>query len=102
MATYLGLRDVVSPTFVVYYEYDVQHSTIKKLIHVDLYRLKEEVEFAHLGLGEYLQPGNIMCIEWSEKSEAFLQQVKDNALFIYIDITYTGPQSRHITIQRNF
>ncbi len=102
MAKYLGINDVVSPTFVVYYDYDVDNKVVKKFIHVDLYRLKENEEFKHLGLQEYLKAGHIMCIEWSEKSEEFLQQINKSALFIYVDIAYTGAQSRHITIQKNF
>jgi tRNA threonylcarbamoyl adenosine modification protein YjeE len=102
MATYLGVHDVVSPTFVIYYEYDVDKDPVSKLVHADFYRLKDDSEFDYLGLEEFLKPGNVMCIEWSEKSESFLNKFIDNTHCVYIDITYTGATSRNISIQKNF
>lgn len=102
MATFLGVSDVVSPTFVIYYEYDVAKNPVYKLIHADLYRIKEASEFEHLGLEEYIKPGHVVCIEWSEKSELFLSKYIEDINCVYVDIEYTGEASRHITIQKNF
>lgn len=102
MATFLGVENVVSPTFVIYYDYDAHKDPVKKFIHADFYRLKDTEEFEHLGIEEFLTPGNVICIEWSEKSEVFLNKFIDAMSCVYINIEYTGESSRHITIQKNF
>ncbi len=102
MATFLGVEKVVSPTFVIYYDYDAHKDPVKKFIHADFYRLKDTSEFDHLGIEEFLKPGNVMCIEWSEKSEEFLNKFNNAMNCVSINIDYTGESSRHITIQKNF
>ena len=61
MAQGLGLNHTVSsPTFTMIHQYE-------NLVHVDLYRVEKAIEFATLGLEDYLAPGNILVIEWGEK-----------------------------------
>jgi len=57
----LGINNIISPTFVIYYEYGIKISNIKyqisKMIHIDLYNIENKEEFKHLGLEKYLKPG---------------------------------------------
>ncbi len=60
----LGYRGTVrSPTYTLIETYTVPGLTC---VHADLYRLRSAGEFADLGLTEYLAPGHLVLIEWSE------------------------------------
>ena len=54
--------DVLSPTFNIVYDYDVGNS---KILHYDLYRLKNYKDISQLGLFE-TSYDNIKIIEWPE------------------------------------
>ncbi|MFT7328350.1 MAG: tRNA threonylcarbamoyladenosine biosynthesis protein TsaE [Crocinitomicaceae bacterium] len=59
---------ITSPTFVIQKEYKVQnHLWIKKLIHIDAYRLENKEDLECLGWSELVKdPHNIIVIEWPE------------------------------------
>lgn len=95
----LGVKDIISPTFVIYYEYNFSiYQYIKKLVHVDLYKLESAEEFKQLGLEKYLKPGNIFCIEWGEKSEPIIDLLKDKGEIIYVDMKYVDENKREIEV----
>ncbi len=101
----VGVTNIISPTFVIYYEYDLAHSrrprttaSGKRLIHVDLYNLQDEAEFAHLGLEKYLQPGNIFCFEWGEKTGKILNMLSKKGEIIYINMKYVDSVTREIKV----
>ena len=98
VGSYLGISDIVSPTFVVYCEYPVNKSGIKNLIHFDLFDIQESEEFNHLGLGHYLKPGHVWCIEWGEKSGPIIEKLKQEAYVIDITISYQGNDERSLII----
>lgn len=100
IASYLGIGKVVSPTFVVYYEYQTNHKTYKQFIHADLYNIEEPEEFKHLGLTEYLKQGNIMVIEWGEKLGDIYNTFKETAHIVHININYSGKENRIIQIKK--
>tara|TARA_B100001769_G_C21625113_1_gene350038 strand:+ start:58 stop:501 length:444 start_codon:yes stop_codon:yes gene_type:complete len=56
----LKLTDVLSPTFNLLYEYDLKKY---KIMHYDLYRIKEEKELNNLGLFQNNKK-EIKIIEW--------------------------------------
>ena len=75
------ITEVLSPTFNLLYEYDLK--TIK-IMHYDLYRIKDEKELKHLGI--FLdKKDTIKIIEWpqliniplSDKLEIYLDYVKN-------------------------
>ncbi len=80
LARALGISSIpMSPTFSLVRTYPVkQHQSIKKLIHVDAYRLDNEKDVTTLGLDELLaEEGSLMCLEWPEQVESWLKnQVK--------------------------
>lgn len=58
---------VQSPTFVVVRNYTKSKGEIKKIYHVDLYRLSSVEEVDELGLHEFIsEPGVVSIIEWPE------------------------------------
>ncbi len=75
------ITEVLSPTFNLLYEYDLKDI---KIMHYDLYRLREEKELKHLGIFLDKQD-TIKIIEWpqliniplSDKLEIHLDYVKN-------------------------
>lgn len=56
---------VRSPSFTIVNRYHIDHSTIKQILHVDLYRLKDASELTALALEEELvRPDTVAFIEW--------------------------------------
>ncbi len=66
VAEYFAYTDPVrSPTFTIINRHPIDHKTIKELLHLDLYRIEDEIELETLALKEELgQPGTITFIEW--------------------------------------
>ncbi|MEN9328261.1 MAG: hypothetical protein RI947_1069 [Candidatus Parcubacteria bacterium] len=99
MAQHLNINNIISPTYVIYYEYPIQKNNFKYLYHFDLYQIEEEEEFKHLGIETMMKPGNLLCMEWGEKAGTLLPLLRDKAKIFYITISYTGPDTREIVIK---
>ncbi|MDO8496922.1 MAG: L-threonylcarbamoyladenylate synthase [bacterium] len=97
IAEYLGIHDVISPTFVIYYEYDIPGKK-EKLIHFDLYQIEEAEEFKHLGIEKMFVPGNVICMEWGEKAGSILGLLKNNAHIVEVSLEYVDENKRKIII----
>ena len=114
IASYFGIENIISPTFVVYYEYEIKVTSyklsastadrrvtsFKKFVHVDLYNIEDEEEFEHLGLENYLMSGNIMVIEWGEKLGELYKRFKEKAKVIFIRIIYRNENEREIMYKK--
>lgn len=105
IAEYLNVENIISPTFVVYYEYDINIGTksevkshMTKLVHVDLYNIEDVEEFEHLGLEEYLSGRNIMVVEWGEKLGDLYERFKKKAKVVMVKIEYDGENERVIKV----
>ncbi|RLC39044.1 tRNA (adenosine(37)-N6)-threonylcarbamoyltransferase complex ATPase subunit type 1 TsaE [Candidatus Falkowbacteria bacterium] len=75
LAKGLGVKKMVnSPTFVLMKIYDCQnHKTIKKLVHIDAYRLNSEKDIEAIGAAEYFGRADIITvIEWADKIKKVL------------------------------
>lgn len=93
LAEALGVDEIVnSPTFAIINEYQGPI----RLYHVDLYRIKSEVEAEALGLDDMLGGEGIVAIEWPEIFSALLPK---SAIHLYFEFIDAG--RRRITI-RNF
>ncbi len=88
----LGINNIISPTFVIYYEYG-------NFYHFDLYRIEEKEEFKHLGIEKLLIPGNILCFEWGEKAGEIIELLKSKGKVIYIKMKYISEREREIIIK---
>ncbi len=87
IASGLGIKEnVLSPTFVYMKIYEVSgHRTIKKLCHIDAYRLENEQILVDIGALEYFNsPEVVSVVEWSDKVEGVLP--KDNIKIIFKNI----------------
>lgn len=80
----LGVKEtIISPTFMILNEYRTKHDTIKKLIHIDAYRLRNEQELLDIGITDYLDdPSCLVIIEWGNKVERILSQYKPKTVKI--------------------
>ncbi len=98
----LGINNIISPTFVIYYEYDIKKSNIKnqisKMIHIDLYNIQDKQEFMYLGLEKLLVPGNILCFEWGEKAGEMVNLLKRKGEIVYVKMKYVDKNIRKIII----
>lgn len=82
IALALGInRPVASPTFTLVSEYPLAGG--RKLVHMDLYRIHTPDDLLAIGFTEYLQPGNVVVIEWPERGG---DAIPSNAISINITL----------------
>lgn len=71
LAAGLGVKNIVnSPTFVIMKVYDIKKTTsrIKKLVHIDAYRLQSTADLEVIGAQDYFNRlDTITVIEWIDK-----------------------------------
>ena len=75
IGNYFGIKNITSPTFVVMkiYETSKNISKIKKMIHIDCYRLETYDALLDIGLMEYINDDkNLIIIEWADKISSYL------------------------------
>jgi len=74
IAASLGVQEpVTSPTFTLVSRYRGQRGDAEvELVHIDLYRIRDERELEDLGLEETMAGGAVSVIEWGEKARALL------------------------------
>jgi tRNA threonylcarbamoyladenosine biosynthesis protein TsaE len=75
LAKGLGIKDkILSPTFVLMKNYKIP-STNKQFYHIDCYRIKQAQDLSALGLEKlFLNPQNIIAIEWAERIKKILPE----------------------------
>jgi len=73
LAIGLEIKDkILSPTFVLMKKYKIPN-TKKQFYHVDCYRIKKAPDLSALNLEKlFLNPQNIIAIEWAERIEKIL------------------------------
>lgn len=88
----LEVEDVTSsPTFSIINEYKTANG--QTVLHMDLYRLRDEQEAVSAGVEDGLFSGNLCLVEWPEKAKGIFPE---DAVHCYI--TVTGPSSRKLQI----
>lgn len=84
---------VTSPTFTIMKAYQTKDETVKRLVHMDAYRIESLNELGPLRLSEIFEaPGTVFCIEWAEKIAQVLP-----AQTVFVDIQTQG-EERHIVV----
>lgn len=79
------IKDIAgSPTFSIINEYVFdENGNEKKIYHIDLYRLKDEIEAIEAGIEDCLYSDHICFVEWPEKAMNILPI---DTIHCYIDI----------------
>ena len=87
IAAGLGIKEeITSPTFVYMKIYEVNNnSDIKKMCHIDAYRVDDEQMIVNIGALEYFNnPSVVTIIEWVDKfSQLFKNYVFKEIVFEY-------------------
>ncbi|MFA6424027.1 MAG: tRNA (adenosine(37)-N6)-threonylcarbamoyltransferase complex ATPase subunit type 1 TsaE [Candidatus Magasanikbacteria bacterium] len=94
LADGLGVKvEVSSPTFTLMNHYPTKNHSVKNLVHIDTYRLKDEHELKDIGIEDYLcEPESLCVIEWPEKLSGLLKNKKT----FTITIEHLGENKRKI------
>ncbi len=94
LAKALGIEEnVTSPTFVLMKIYQTNHQQIKRLVHVDCYRLDKAEDLEEIGLSDYLHNSeNIVVIEWADRIASLPKNT------ININIEYVNSAERNISV----
>ncbi len=99
IAQRLGIKEVRSPSYVIYYEYPITGLLYNLLIHADFYNIQTKEELDELDFTRYIRPKTLICIEWGEKAGELIEQLKAQAKIIYIHIAYIDQHRRQIKIK---
>lgn len=74
LASGIGIKENVnSPTFVIMKIYKTKYKKIRKLVHIDAYRINFAKEISNIGAEEYFnKKDTITVIEWANKIKSLL------------------------------
>ena len=99
LGAFLGVEHIVSPTYVIYYEYPVKTSTVKTFLHADLYNIEEGEEFDHLGLENYFTKQTMICIEWGNRIGPLFERMNKMCQVVLVTIAYQTEKKRMLTVK---
>lgn len=87
LANAFGIKKpVTSPTFVIMKAYETSDSPIKRMFHLDSYRLESKEDAESIGLSDLLeQEQGIVVIEWPEKIKGQLPARTKTITFKYLE-----------------
>lgn len=96
VAEFFGFHEPVrSPSFTIVNRYPVSRGRIKRIIHVDLYRIHDPTEIAPLALEEELgRADTVAFIEWPEKAKGLVPKPSKEILFL------ADGDAHHITLSQ--
>lgn len=99
LAAVLEIREIISPSFVTWYEYNCFHPLVKKFYHLDFYFIEKKEEFDYLGLEKIFKEDQaVIAIEWAEKAGSIMEKVKKAKKLVYIKLKYLSSKKREIEI----
>ncbi|MHB8830999.1 MAG: tRNA (adenosine(37)-N6)-threonylcarbamoyltransferase complex ATPase subunit type 1 TsaE [Patescibacteria group bacterium] len=68
-------KRAISPTFALMRIYKLKSQNIRRLVHVDAYRIEDVKDLVVLDLDEELmEPGTVVLIEWPENIKSWLSK----------------------------
>lgn len=101
LAEGLGVKDkITSPTFVLMKQYKVtsHQSLVTSLVHIDAYRMQDEMDALSIGLTDYFnKPDTVTVIEWPEN---IIKILPNNT--IWINFKHINENTREIVISNKF
>lgn len=89
LAKALGIKkNIQSPTFALMRSYPIpKRGELKRLLHVDAYRIEDERDLLPLDLDQELADGRTaLVLEWPEKIKNWVGKKSDNLIFCLIKI----------------
>lgn len=94
IANALGVKDrVVSPTYVLYYEYKAHHKEFTHFHHLDLYRAQTNEDIELLGIPSMCKKGHCVVIEWGERIGALSHHFSLHSEFRLVTIEDRGTRT---------
>lgn len=97
----LGIKNIISPTYTIAYEYPLKDKYFNKLSHFDLYQIDNAQDLEKIGIKEALKPNNLLMFEWGEKVGDLISLIKKRAYIVYISIEYITEGSRKLRVSYN-
>lgn len=92
----LGINNIVSPTFVIYYEY---LSKKIKLHHFDLYRIENNEDLRIFKIENFIKPNNILVFEWGERIGSIFSLFRsDSVKLILVKFSDVAETKRQLTV----
>lgn len=88
-------ENFTSPTFNIVHEYYSSKRDCK-IFHMDLYRIKSQMELYEIGLHDILNSG-IVLMEWPEIASEILQIIPDDRL-LKVFMSFEGSDHRKVEI----
>jgi len=76
LGKYLGVEEIiVSPTFTIMKNYQLENENYSELVHIDAYRIESEEEAQPLHFESvFNKPKTIVCVEWPEMISSIIPQ----------------------------
>lgn len=74
VSTFSHNNEVRSPTFTIVNVYPIARDRLKRIVHIDLYRLKDPSELKALAIEEHMDDQTVLLIEWPELLESRIQK----------------------------
>lgn len=100
LADFFYINNIISPSFVIYYEYQGNLNNEKiNFYHFDLYNIEDKNEFKYLKINQLLKEKNLLIFEWGEKSQSFFNQLAKKGLIFYLKLEYLSENKRKITLK---
>jgi tRNA threonylcarbamoyladenosine biosynthesis protein TsaE len=81
---------ISSPTFSIINQYTTEKDTT--IYHIDLYRLKDELEAINAGVEDCLYSGNTCMVEWPEKAPGIFPEDT-----LHVTITLVNANTRKLS-----
>ena len=88
-----------SPTFSLLRTYGLKKGAdVRRLIHVDAYRIEKPEDVLPLNLDEELaEPGTVLAIEWPENLQAWLERQTTKKITLAINLQKNGTREVALT-----
>jgi len=93
----VNVNNVDSPTFSICHEY--KSTKNKKILHYDLYRIKDKSEIYEIGVFENFEKA-LIIIEWPDLISKYI--LESSIKYININIAINDTQERFIEVKSNF
>ena len=91
-----GKNEVASPTYSLINE-------MGRIVHADLYRLKDPEELLHLEIPLYLEDKDLFLIEWARGHINLLREfIDDDYLYYELKITHNEQKPDQEVVSRNY